>query len=157
MYWALRSTCCRMSMCAWCQKHSPPARYSARAPGHILSTPQRHDELAALLSHLPHLMASILSDQVGSRGEDMELLRILAGSGLRDTTRFAKGDAGLWRQIALQNREPLADLLEESATRLGEMAALLRAGNAAEIEAILERGAACRCRLERRDCTNGYS
>ncbi len=62
-------------------------------------TPQAHDRVVALISHLPHLAASALAAAVGRKYFP------LAGGGLRDTTRVADGDPELWTQILLENRQ----------------------------------------------------
>jgi prephenate dehydrogenase len=55
-----------------------------------------HDEAVALVSHLPQVMSSLLASRL--QGTDLRLLA-LAGNGLRDTTRIAASDPGLWVQI----------------------------------------------------------
>jgi prephenate dehydrogenase len=62
-------------------------------------TPEEHDRLLASVSHLPHaLAASLVMMQA-----DESLL--LAGKGFLDSTRIAAGDAGLWRDIFLDNAD----------------------------------------------------
>jgi prephenate dehydrogenase len=64
-------------------------------------TPAEHDRLMAYVSHLPQLAISALMHVVGERvGHDGLLL---AGSGLRDSTRVAASPAGTWRDIASTN------------------------------------------------------
>ncbi len=65
-------------------------------------TPDRHDEIVAIVSHLPHLVSSSLAAFLDQRGGG---LRGFGGAGLADTTRVAAGDPGLWRSIVDQNRE----------------------------------------------------
>jgi prephenate dehydrogenase len=64
-------------------------------------TPDEHDRLMAYISHLPQVAISALMHVVGERvGHDGLLL---AGSGLRDSTRLAASPAGTWRDIASTN------------------------------------------------------
>ena len=70
----------------------------------------RHDELMAGLSHLPQVVASALAAEAAGGLHDGELA--LAGSGLRDTTRLADSDAGLWASILEGNRTPVADRID---------------------------------------------
>lgn len=62
----------------------------------VTMTAAHHDEVIALTSHLPHLLASLLAARL--RGVDRADL-VLAGSGLRDVTRIADGDPDLWTDI----------------------------------------------------------
>ena len=71
-------------------------------------TAQAHDRAVAKISHLPQIAASLLAKQLtGTPSEWMEL----AGQGLRDTTRIAGSDEGLWKEIIYSNREELRGLL----------------------------------------------
>ncbi|HTS23473.1 MAG TPA: prephenate dehydrogenase/arogenate dehydrogenase family protein [Casimicrobiaceae bacterium] len=67
---------------------------------------RRHDAILSAVSHLPHVLAFALVAELASRpdaGEHFEL----AGTGLRDATRLASSHAGMWRDIALANRDAL--------------------------------------------------
>lgn len=84
-----------------------------------------HDELVARISHLPHVLAAAgalvcLRDPAEGR---------FGGGGLRDTTRVAGGDAGMWAEILMENREAVATPLRETIQALREMLASLEAGD----------------------------
>ena len=67
-----------------------------------------HDRAVAKISHLPQIAASLVAKQLtGTPSEWMEL----AGQGLRDTTRIAGSDEGLWKEIIFSNRTELKELL----------------------------------------------
>jgi prephenate dehydrogenase len=67
-----------------------------------------HDKGVALVSHLPQMVASLLASQlVAGQGSELEL----SGAGLRDTTRIADSDSGLWAQILAGNSASLKPLL----------------------------------------------
>ncbi|WP_233568693.1 prephenate dehydrogenase [Kocuria soli] len=69
---------------------------------------QEHDDTVALISHLPQVMSSLLA----SRLQDTALHHLaLAGQGLRDTTRIAGSDPGLWVQILSANASSLVPAL----------------------------------------------
>lgn len=69
---------------------------------------EEHDRTAALISHVPQVMSSLLA----SRLQDTPLYALgLAGQGLRDTTRIAASDPGLWVQILSANAEPVVQTL----------------------------------------------
>jgi prephenate dehydrogenase len=88
------------------------------------TTAAAHDELVARISHFPHAVAALCA-QVALRHPDDGRF---AGGGLRDTTRVASGEAGLWAEILMENREAVAEPLREMAERLREMLAMLDAG-----------------------------
>jgi prephenate dehydrogenase len=71
-------------------------------------SPVAHDQAVAKISHLPQITASLLAKQLtGTPAEWMEL----AGQGLRDTTRIAGSDEGLWKEIIYSNRDEIRGLL----------------------------------------------
>jgi prephenate dehydrogenase len=74
----------------------------------IIMPAQEHDEAVALVSHVPQVVASALAARL--RGAVPEAVG-LAGGGLRDTTRIAESDPGLWVQILGANSAPVARIL----------------------------------------------
>jgi prephenate dehydrogenase len=84
-----------------------------------------HDALVARISHLPHLLAASAARVcVGSVEETA-----CAGNGLRDTTRVASGEPGMWAEILLENRAALLGPLRESIADLAEILAMLEASD----------------------------
>ncbi|MEI7032130.1 prephenate dehydrogenase [Streptomyces pratensis] len=71
---------------------------------------EQHDRAVALISHTPHVVASLLAARL-LHGDEAELQ--LAGQGLRDVTRIAGGDAELWTDIIGSNASAVADVLAE--------------------------------------------
>jgi prephenate dehydrogenase len=110
---------------------------------------KRHDELMAALSHLPQVVASALAAEAAGGLQDGELA--LAGSGLRDTTRLADSDAGLWASILEGNRNPVADRIDGLVASLSALSQTLRAGTADDVStavaALLGAGAQGRRRM----------
>ena len=81
-----------------------------------------HDHWVALVSHAPHVVAAAMAAQLtdapgGALG--------LAGQGLRDVTRIAAGDSGLWTQILAANAPPVARVLADVAANLAAVAEAL--------------------------------
>jgi len=85
-------------------------------------TPEDHDYAVARISHFPHTLACI-GAKVGLAFED---IAGIAGGGLRDTTRVASGDPGLWTEILLENRDALQRSLDESINELNQFQELLK-------------------------------
>jgi prephenate dehydrogenase len=73
--------------------------------------PAEHDRLMAYVSHLPQLAVSALMHVVGDRVLHEGLL--LAGNGLRDSTRLAASPPGTWRDIACTNAPALGLALDD--------------------------------------------
>ncbi len=65
-----------------------------------------HDRIFAAVSHLPHVLAFALVDELAARPDAEELFRF-AASGFRDFTRIAASSPEMWRDIALANRSAL--------------------------------------------------
>ena len=100
----------------------------------IKMTAEEHDQALALTSHLPHLAASALAVTVP------EQLYRLSGAGLLDTTRLAGGDATLWRQIIMLNRDNALGALEQYGAKLSALHAAIRDGNENELGRFLALG-----------------
>lgn len=111
-----------------------------------------HDRAVALVSHMPHLMSSM----VAARLENAEETAVrLCGQGIRDVTRIAASEPGMWIDILSANPGPVADLLTDVATDLEETVRALRALQSSDedkrlegtsgIEGVLRRGTPGRC------------
>lgn len=89
----------------------------------VLMGAEEHDRAVALVSHAPHLVATLLAARM--LHGDTDALR-LAGQGVRDTTRIAAGRATLWTEILAANAGSVADVLEGVASDLLATIATLR-------------------------------
>ncbi len=97
-------------------------------------TPQEHDCGVARTSHLPHVVAAALA------AATPQALLPLAASGWCDTTRVAAGGVELWQQILLENQQPVLEALQEFSASLQPWIAALKAGDAGQIEQLLQAG-----------------
>ncbi|ASS65138.1 MULTISPECIES: prephenate dehydrogenase [unclassified Paenibacillus] len=91
--------------------------------------PVQHDRIVGAISHLPHLIAVALVNQVQKRNEDSGMYAMLAAGGFRDITRIASSDPTVWRDILLDNRDVVLDLLDEWKGEMSRFADILRAGD----------------------------
>ncbi len=98
--------------------------------------PVTHDRATAAISHLPHLVADALVDAVVRM--DPRFLEV-AGRGFKDTTRIAASDPHMWREIFQENRAGLAEALAAFRAALDALERLIAQGDAAAIEAELDR------------------
>jgi prephenate dehydrogenase len=111
-------------------------------------SPTEHDLLIAGASHLPHLIASILTKTVGEIGNDRAKALDFAATGFRDTTRIAAGSPPLWRAIFIQNARSLLPMIDSTIENLAEFKTLLENQDDVEIERILEHAKMLRDTLE---------
>jgi cyclohexadieny/prephenate dehydrogenase len=103
--------------------------------------PSHHDRVLAIVSHLPHLIAfTICSTADDLADESRQEVVNFAASGFRDFTRIAASDPVMWRDIFLNNREALLEMLQRFMEDAQAMARAVRWGDAAYIEDKVERG-----------------
>lgn len=106
-----------------------------------------HDRLMALVSHLPHVIASALIHQAAATApQGREALRS-AGPSFTDLTRVAGANPPLWADILLANRDAVIRAIGDQAERLSEVATALEAGDRDWLEMFMSGAAAGRARL----------
>jgi prephenate dehydrogenase len=120
----------------------------------VVMDAESHDRAVALVSHMPHLVSSL----VAARLEHAEESAVrLCGQGIRDVTRIAASDPRMWIDILSANPAPVADLLTDVAADLEETVRALRALQSSDdhkrregadgIEDVLRRGNAGQVRV----------
>ncbi|MDA8981386.1 prephenate dehydrogenase/arogenate dehydrogenase family protein [Candidatus Thioglobus sp.] len=67
-------------------------------------SPESHDELLGMTSHLPHMLAFSLVNYLISKNPSAS---IYAAGGFKDFSRIASGDAVMWRDICIQNKDQI--------------------------------------------------
>lgn len=108
-----------------------------RACGAVIHrlSPEEHDKVFAAVSHLPHLLAYALVDDIAHKPH-ADLLFQYAASGFRDFTRIAGSSPEMWRDISLANRAALLTELDAYLAQLTTLRAQLAAGDGAALEAV---------------------
>lgn len=104
---------------------------------------EQHDAIFAAVSHLPHLLAFALVDDIASRPNAPQLFSF-AASGFRDFTRIAGSHPEMWRDISLANRQALLDEINAFEQELGTVKQLLIQSDSAGLEALFERASHAR-------------
>jgi prephenate dehydrogenase len=107
--------------------------------------PREHDEVFAAVSHLPHLLAYALVDQVASCA-NAEQMFDQAASGFRDFTRIASSHPEMWRDVCVANSEALLGELARYEAQLARLRGMLERGDAQALEALFARARAARNR-----------
>lgn len=108
-------------------------------------TPEHHDRVCAIVSHLPHLLAFTICGTADDLADETrsEVLEF-AASGFRDFTRIASSDPIMWRDIFLSNREAVLEMLARFLEDAQAMARAIRWGDSDYIVDRIERGRAIR-------------
>ncbi|MXS84952.1 prephenate dehydrogenase/arogenate dehydrogenase family protein [Nitrosomonas sp. HPC101] len=93
-------------------------------------SPERHDQILAAISHLPHMLAFSLMQHIRTQsftldeGDPLELLH-LAGSSLNDMTRITASSPEMWRDICMDNRTTLLAQMEAYQLELSRLRQML--------------------------------
>jgi cyclohexadieny/prephenate dehydrogenase len=103
--------------------------------------PGHHDRVLAIVSHLPHLLAFTICGTADDLEDEsrQEVLRF-AATGFRDFTRIAASDPTMWRDVFLNNREALLEMLARFMEDAQAMARAVRWGDGGYIEDKILRG-----------------
>jgi cyclohexadieny/prephenate dehydrogenase len=110
--------------------------------------PAHHDRVVAIVSHLPHLLAfTICGTADDLADESRQQVLKFAASGFRDFTRIAASDPTMWRDVFLNNREALLEMLARFTEDAQAMGRAVRWGDGAYIEDKILRGRAIRRQL----------
>ena len=103
--------------------------------------PATHDKIVAIVSHLPHLIAFTICSTADDLAEETKeaVLKFAAG-GFRDFTRIAASDPTMWRDVFLNNREALLEMLARFTEDAQALGRAVRWGQADYIEDRIARG-----------------
>ena len=95
-----------------------------------LMTPEHHDLVLAIVSHLPHLIAYNIVNSASHLEQvtDSEVIKFSAG-GFRDFTRIAASDPVMWRDVFLNNKGAVLEMLGRFSEDLSELQRAIRYGD----------------------------
>jgi prephenate dehydrogenase len=108
---------------------------------------ERHDELVAMVSHVPHLTAAALMTLAADAATDQATLLRLAAGGFRDMTRIAAGHPGIWPDVCVENRVEIVETLDRLGVALARLRELVGSGDREGILRLLERAREARVNL----------
>ncbi len=112
--------------------------FSAIGAQVLILSPEYHDKIVAVTSHLPHALAVSLVASLMEYGGDDDLFTSLIAGGFRDTTRVAAGDSTMWRDIFLCNQEFVLDSIEVLQDNLAKLKQLISQDSKQELFTYLE-------------------
>jgi prephenate dehydrogenase len=113
-------------------------------------SPQRHDALVAIVSHLPHLAAATLMCLASDASEEHAVLLRLAAGGFRDMTRIAAGEPAIWPDIFRDNAGAVLVALDDLQERLGRARRMIAEGDRGALIELLEQARSSRRNLPAR-------
>lgn len=105
-----------------------------------IMSPSHHDKVLGITSHLPHLIAYTIVGTAGNL-EDSERAEVIkfSASGFRDFTRIAASDPVMWRDIFLNNRDAVLEMLQRFSEDLTTLQRAIRWGDGDSLESWFER------------------
>jgi prephenate dehydrogenase len=109
-----------------------------------------HDEIVGAISHLPHMIAVALVNQISQYNEDNGFYKMLAAGGFRDLTRIAASDPIIWRDILLNNREVLLKLIDDWNQQMHVFAQMITEGDGEAIQRAFSSSGAFRNQIPER-------
>jgi prephenate dehydrogenase len=116
----------------------------------VALAPERHDQVVAVVSHVPHLTAATLMGLAADRAEEHAALLRLAAGGFRDMTRIASGQPDIWLDICAENRPAIVAALTGLIDGLTEVRRVVEHDERAELHAHLARAREARTNLPSR-------
>ena len=102
-----------------------------------------HDSILAHTSHLPHLLAFNLVEQLASHDDNLDMFRYAAG-GFRDFTRIAASDPKMWHDIFFANQNAIVSALDEYSVYLQNIRQLIINNDSTALMGLLGRAQAAR-------------
>ena len=116
----------------------------------VAISPDAHDRLVAVVSHVPHLLAASLMRLASARSEEHASLLRLAAGGFRDMTRIASGHPRIWLDICEQNRPAILEALDDLSSSLAALRAVVERSDREELLEVLSAAREARANLPSR-------
>ena len=96
-------------------------------------TPESHDDLLGMTSHLPHMLAFSLVNYLISKHPEAS---VYAAGGFKDFSRIASGDAIMWRDICLNNRDAIVEHIKGYQDSLNTLVGAINSQNKEQLESL---------------------
>ena len=101
--------CCLLRCC--CHGFCTAIRSDSCTSGVASGSPYEHDYAVASVSHVPHIIAAALVNNVKKLDSEKEYMHLLAAGGFKDITRIASSSADMWESIMFENKEDILSVL----------------------------------------------
>ena len=99
-------------------------------------SPESHDKILSMTSHLPHILSFILVDII-SRNKMIDNLDSYTGSGFRDLARLARSDVNMWTDIILTNKDNILSTVDKFSENLNSFRKIVSNGDTKSIKKYL--------------------
>ena len=111
----------------------------------VVMTPEKHDKIFSMTSHLPHLIAFTIVGTASDLEHDLknDVIRFSA-SGFRDFTRIAASDPTMWRDVFMNNEVAVLEMLQRFNEDLSYVQKAIRKGEGEKLYSLFERTAEIR-------------
>lgn len=113
-------------------------------------SPDAHDRAVAVVSHLPHVMATSLMLYAQRRHEDAPTLAAMSAGSFADATRVAASSPEIWRDVCLTNKDAVIAAIDGFLNQMQQARAVIDRANAEELYAMFEAGADAKGKWRRR-------
>ncbi len=87
--------------------------------------PEIHDRIAATVSHVPHVLSSVLVTLAMEEKEEFDSIFQIAAGGFYDMTRIAASDPNIWVDICFENKQAILEVLRDYRICLDAVTSLL--------------------------------
>ena len=105
---------------------------------------KQHDEITAMVSHLPHILAASLVLRTKDFSEAFPLAKSMAAGGFRDMTRIASSDARMWTDILMSNQSIILSRLDEWQAEMAKVKQMIQRSEFDELMAFFNEAKAFR-------------
>lgn len=95
----------------------------------VVLTPKKHDEITAVISHVPHIIAVSLVNLAKQNDTPEENMKAFAAGGFKDITRIASSSPAMWQDICLANQKSICHFLAEYEKKLSSFREMIENGD----------------------------
>jgi prephenate dehydrogenase len=101
--------------------------------------PEEHDLFIGFLSHLPHIISSVLVKSSSEKLKDLDMASRLCGPSFKEMTRISVSSPELWRQIYVNNSKQVINAIDSFSKTLDEFRKILKKADSEKIEDFLRK------------------
>ena len=99
----------------------------------VMVSPYLHDYIVASISHVPHIIASSLCNNVKALDTPQGHMHLMAAGGFKDITRIASSNPDMWESICFENKEQILNVLVSLEEVIKEIKTGILDGNHAQV------------------------
>ncbi len=99
----------------------------------VMVSPYEHDYAVASISHVPHIIAAALVNNVKKLDSEKGYMHLLAAGGFKDITRIASSSADMWESIMFENKEDILSVLDSFSEVIADIKRSISEDNHSEV------------------------